>query len=703
MDAACKEVYGSGPLWVTDKKDKLPIFIPKGATGSAALPPMTLPELFHETVARNAEGTAMSWRVVDGTSSAGTPSFYSYMATKVTNSHWDSMTWKGLEDECYTFGAACLAAGLQPKQTVVVMGFNSPHWLLATHGVAMAGGVLAGSYPTNNKETCEYLAKDSDAKILLAETWAHGEKFVDVLTAKDETLSKVVIWGDTSKVPEEHLKSGAVVPFAVFMAEGKGMKDGVAKVKAAEAALTAGECVELIYTSGTTGMPKGVMLSHDNLTWDCRAGIIAVEEESGVKMGAEQVFLSYLPLSHIAAQVLDFMMAVASGGHIFFATPDALAGAIVPLLQEARPTFFFGVPRVWEKVMDSVKAKAADNSNFKKFISTHAKATGLAHNTALAESGGASSGDMSILFTIFNAVVYSKLKAMLGLDRAFLLGSGAAPISKEVLSFFWSLDLPVVEGFGMSETTGIMSVSNFPSNVKLGTVGTSIVPNGIKLDKTKGTKDGEGEICMRGRNIMMGYLNKPDKTAVVFDESRFLRSEDLGSLTKSPGPKGKELLSITGRIKELIITAGGENIPPILIEDAIKANTPIVSNAVLIGDRRKYLTLLVTLRVDIDPTTLMPSDKLNPNGLLACKAIESTATTCTEAKQDPKVKAAIQAGIDKYNKTQAASRAQNIQKFVILDKDFSVPGGELTGSQKLKRAVVYDKFGAEIESMYEGA
>ena len=394
------------------------------------------------------------------------------------------------------------------------------------------------------------------------------------------------------------------------------------------------------------------------------------------------------------------MLSLATGGQLYFATPDALAGAIVPLLQGARPTFFFGVPRVWEKMMDGIKAKAANNSPLKKAIAAKAKEKGLDYNQTLAKTAGTSSCTLGIMHAIFKKVVYGKVREALGLDRAVILGSGAAPISKEVLEFFWSLDIPIIEGFGMSETTGVMTAQAFPNLVQLGTCGAPISPAAVKLDTDKGARPGEGEICMRSRNIMMGYLNKPDKTAETFDAHRYLRSGDVGTLTPAPSGNGKMLLSITGRIKELIITAGGENVPPVLIEDAIKANCPMISNAVLVGDRRKYLTILLTLRIDIDPVTYIPAETLNPNCLLALQTIGSEAKTVKEAKADPLVMAAIQAGIDKYNKTQAASRAQNIQKFVLLDSDFTVPGGELTGSLKLKKNVVHEKFAKEIESMY---
>lgn len=365
---ATKAVYGDGPLWVTDVKAKLPIFIPPGSKGVAALTPMTLPAMFHEAVQKNPDGNAIAWRVVDTvkTEKGSEPSFCKFLASKADGSHWEFLTWKELEVETYAFAAACLACGLEAKQAVVVMGFNTPQWMLATHGVPQAGGVIAGSYPTNNKETCVYLAKgaaarrrtlhralrldmqpptgargcvasstrapalvrrvllpscdtcsclraaDCGAKLCLVENWSHGAKFVDVLTDSSAPLSKIIVWGNMDACPKELVESGQVIGFVDFMATGKALAGGVEKVKAIEAALEPTECVQLIYTSGTTGMPKGVMLSHDNLTWDVKAAFQIIREETGVVMGTEQVYLSYLPLSHIAAQVLHSIQFVSN-------------------------------------------------------------------------------------------------------------------------------------------------------------------------------------------------------------------------------------------------------------------------------------------------------------------------------------------------------------------------------------------------------
>ena len=712
MDADCKAVYGSGPLYTTDIKASLPIFIPPGATGVAALPPVTLPQMFHSTAGKYPGGKAVMWRVPDDVTSHNQPySFYANLATKAVGSHWEGMSWAQLEQQCYVFANACLAMGFGDKDACVVMGFNTPQWLIAFHGSMMAGGVISGSYPTNGKDTCEYLASDCGAKLVLAESWTHGSKFEALLNDSSHKLSKIVIWGDTSPVPPALLSSGKVVSFPEFMASGDETK---AKVAAIEAKLKPGECCSLIYTSGTTGPPKGVMLSHDCLTWDANAAVDFFTTNFKHPFGPDQVFLSYLPLSHIAAQVLDFMMAVQSGGCLYFATPDALSGGLLPLLQQTRPTFFFGVPRVWEKVMDAMKAKSAAGSPTQKKIALAAKAVGLARNLGLIESGGVTSGQScvdTLKYFVFKAIVFKKVKKTLGLDRCFAFGSGAAPIAKEVLQFFWALDIPIIEGFGMSETTAIMTSSAWPAKLKLGTVGTAICHGAVMLDTVKGRdfapedkatgkrEEGHGEICLRGRNVMMGYLNKPEKSAETFDASRFLRSGDLGKFLPCADGSGDQLLAITGRIKELIITAGGENVPPVLIEDQVKAHCPMVSNAVLLGDKRKFLACLLTLRVVVDAATLQPTSKLDANCLLAMRAIGSAATTVDEAKVDPKVAAAIQAGLDKAN-ANAASRAQKIQKFVVLDGDLSVPGGELTATQKLKRDVVNKKYSALIESMY---
>ena len=643
--------------------------------------PITVPQLFHDTVSKNRNNLCISWK------STNDANLYHNLSNSVDNSRWVSMTYSQTEEEIYKFGGACLSNGLESKDVVIVMGYNSPQWFLSFHGTIQAGGVVAGCYSTNLEDTCLYLAENSNAKFVVVENWRHGQKFLKALDNPESNLSKIIVWSDTSNMIDHE----NVISFQEFINSApKNSREIVSKV---EQELNASECCNLIYTSGTTGNPKGVMLSHDNMTWDVRTFLKNVEEKNNYVMGNEQVLISYLPLSHIAAQMLDFMVAGATGGCIHFATPDALKGGLLPLLQQIRPTFLFGVPRVWEKIMDGMKAKGAGNSFLKTKIVNSAKWVALNRNRALANSGGISEGVPSMLglHGLFNKLVYSKVKAVLGLDRCRLFGSGAAPISENVLSYFWSLDIPIVEGFGMSETTGVSTMNVFPQKVRLGTVGFGICKNMIKISD-------EQEILLRGRHIMMGYLNNEEKTRETFDEQGYLKTGDMGSL--EPSPDGEvNLLTITGRIKELVITAGGENVAPVPIEDKIKFACPLISNVMLIGDKRKFLSVLVTLRSVINPDTLIPTNDIDP----ACRQVLSKAgvnsMNVKEVSKEDSVKQLIQGAIDSYNKS-AVSNAQRVQKFIILSTDFSVPGGELTETQKLKRRIVLEKYSEQIESMY---
>ena len=664
--------------WTTDIHQKKNITIDPNLNDVRSLEAMTLPQMFHSTVQKFPNKVCMAWRVAQANDS------YHQLVQQAQNSQWNTMNYAEVEQEIYRFGGACLAAGLKSKDSVIIMGFNSPQWLIAFYGTIFAGGVVAGSYSTNQEDICLYLAKDAGARFVVVENWNHGKKFLKALKDPESKVSKIIVWND-STIDESIVN---VISFKDFMDSAP--ENSQEYVAVEEEKLQPGECCDLIYTSGTTGKPKGVMISHDNLTWDITAVMDTISKQMNKTLGSEQIILSYLPLSHIAAQMLDFMFTCYTGGSIWFATPDALKGGLLPLLQQTRPTFLFGVPRVWEKIMDAMKAKGANNSWIKKAIVNCAKYVALNVNQNLANSAGESGGWLHYLHGLFNKLVYNKVKLQLGLDRCDIFGSGAAPISENVLSFFWSLDIPIIEGFGMSETSGISTVCMFPTQVILGCVGAPICPDMIKISD-------EGEILLKGRHIMMGYLNREDKTRATFDQQGYLKTGDVGSLVRSA--KGVELLKITGRIKELIITAGGENVAPVPIEDKIKEECPLLSNVMLIGDRKKFLSVLVSLRVVIDPDTNVPSSDLDTNCLLALKKIASKAKTVDQARQDSKVLTAIQGAIDRYNLT-AVSRAQKVQKFYILKTDFTISGGELTATQKLKRSVVLEKYNSQIDSMY---
>ena len=357
------------------------------------------------------------------------------------------------------------------------------------------------------------------------------------------------------------------------------------------------------------------------------------------------------------------------------------------------PSLPKGVPRVWEKIHEAMSAIGRKTTGVKAALSKWAKSMGAEHSR-LAQYGNG--GGAPCCYSCANALILTKIKEALGLDQCKACYTAAAPIAPETLYYFASLDIPIFEVFGQSECTGPHTIGT-NSTWKIGTCGRP-----IKGTETRIAPDTQ-ELCYRGRHVFMGYMYMPDKTAETIDEEGFLHSGDVATFDDDcdpdieKGPSG--FMKITGRIKELIITAGGENIPPVLIEIEMKAAMNAVSNCVVIGDKRKFLTMLVSLKVTADADGA-PTDKLAPDALNAAKQIGSSATTYSEAKQDPKWKEYVNAGMKEAN-SKTTSNAQIVQKWAWLPADFSEKGGELTPTLKLKRNVVGDKHAALIESLYK--
>jgi long-chain acyl-CoA synthetase len=416
-------------------------------------------------------------------------------------------------------------------------------------------------------------------------------------------------------------------------------------------AIEQADLATLIYTSGTTGPPKGVMLSHENLAWTSQT----LWTLGGRRTG--EVMLSYLPLSHIAEQMCTLHMAATGGHTIYFAES---IDKVPENLKDARPTVFFGVPRIWEKFHAALAAKLAETTGAKKRLVEWARKVTREVNIKRDRSEPVPK-PLDLQYQLANRLVISKIKQALGFDRAAELFSGAAPIAADVLEFFSGLDLPIHEIYGQSEDCGPTSC-NLAGKTKLGTVGPPIPGIEVKLAE-------DGEILVRGPHVFLGYYKEPEATAEALTKDGWLCSGDLGAFD------AEGFLSITGRKKEIIITAGGKNIAPKNIEAMIK-QSPLVGEAVVIGDRRKFLSLLVTL----DEAA---ARKLEPSGDLT---------------KSPAIRSAIQAKIDEVNQTLA--RVEQVKKFSILPLPFGIDTGELTPTLKIKRKVVAQKYAREIEAMY---
>lgn len=558
---------------------------------------------------------------------------------------WRTLSWQEYRERVRLTARGFIKLGLEVGKGVAIIGFNCPQWLMADVGAIFAGGIPAGIYTTNSPEQCQYITEHCEAQVAVVENAEQLAKFKQVRDQLPELKALVMMFGSDPD-PDVHawedlLRLGEEVPESELEARIEGQKPA--------------DLCTLIYTSGTTGPPKAVMISHHNLTWMGRTIIDAVKPPAGADL------ISYLPLSHIAEQVVSVHAPMLFGGCVWFAESIEKLGEN---LGEVTPQVFFAVPRVWEKIQAKIQAAGAQTKGLKKKIAAWARRKGLAGGYAEQR------GDvMPFLYGLADTLVFSKVREKLGLTRAVILVSSAAPISKETLEFFLSLGVRVNEVYGMSEATGPITIS-LPTRYRTGKVGYALPGTEIKVAD-------DGEICTRGPHVFLGYFKNEEATAAALDEDGWLHTGDVGELD-SDG-----FLQITDRKKDLLITAGGENIAPQVIEGKLKS-IPIVSLAVVVGDRRKHLSALLTL----DPERL--DDELESAG--------SPATSLAEAAQCAQVRAYVQRQIDEVN--EGLARVQSIKKFIILPGEFTIEGGELTPTMKVKRKVVNERYAAEIEAFY---
>ena len=550
---------------------------------------------------------------------------------------WQATTYRAFVTEVRTAARSLIALGLPARGAVALLGFNRPEWVIVAHATMMAGGAAAGIYTTSSPEEVHYIVDHSEAVVVLVEDATQLAK-VQARRADLPRCRHIVLMRGTAAAGGDD-----VLTWDAFLARAADASEAALDERLASLAQT--ELASLIYTSGTTGPPKGVMLSHGNLAWTARALLDVGGSVEG------DVALSYLPLSHIAEQTASIHMPATAGSTVYFAESIE---KIADNLKDARPTVFFGVPRIWEKFHAALAAKLGQLTGAKQKLVAWARSV-CAEVNAHRDRGAAVPRLLDLQYRLAQRLVIGKLKAALGLDRARVLISGAAPIAPDVLAFFASLDLPVQEIYGQSEDCGPTSF-NLPGKTRLGSVGPPFPGIEVKLAE-------DGEILVRGPNVFMGYFKEPAATAEVLIDG-WLHSGDLGAFDADG------FLSITGRKKEIIITAGGKNIAPKNIEAALK-QLPLITEAVVIGDRRHYLTALITI-----------------DEALAA-ALASGA-----------VRAQVQAQVDRVNHTLA--RVEQIKKFAVLPRAFSLDTGELTPTLKLRRKVIAARYEREIEAMYAG-
>ncbi|XP_037021048.2 long-chain-fatty-acid--CoA ligase ACSBG2 [Artibeus jamaicensis] len=653
-----KVPFNSG-LWTIHADGEVLLRLSKHGPGHET--PITIPEFFRESVSRFG--------------------IYPALASK-TSQEWEVLNFKQYYEACRKAARALIKLGLERFHGVGILGFNSVEWFIAYLGAVLAGGLCVGIYATNSAEACQYVIAHAKVNILLVENDIQLQKILSIPQSRMETLKAIIQY----KLPVNKGNKNNLYSWDEFMELGNSITDS--QLDQIIASQKANQCAVLIYTSGTTGNPKGVMLSHDNITW--LAGMMARDCSLSCAPEKQEVVVSYLPLSHIAAQMMDVWVPMKIGAFTYFAQPDALKGTLVNTLQEVKPTAFMGVPRIWEKIQEKIKENGAKSSNLKKKVFSWARTVGLKINTK--KMLGLGTQDTPMSYRMAKALVFSKVRNTLGFDHCHSFISGAAPLSPETSEFFLSLDIPIGEMYGMSESTGPHTVS-IGDNYRLLSCGKIL--SGCKSMLCQQTNDGIGEVCIWGRHVFMGYLGRQDETMEVIDEEGWLHTGDLGRMDK------QGFLYITGRIKEILITAGGENVPPVPIENMVKEKIPIISNALLVGDKAKFLSMLLTLKCEMDETSGEPLDKLTLEAIDFCRHLGSQASTVSEIVklQDPLVYEAIQKGIEAVNQ-RATSNAQKIQKWTLLEKDFTMQSGELGPTRKLRRHFIIQKYKKQVESFY---
>ena len=569
---------------------------------------------------------------------------------------WRTYSWADWYRQSEAIGLALMALGLERGQCVSILSEDNKEWLYFDLAVQSVGGIASGIYTTDSPSQVAYLVNDSDSRFLVVENDEMLDKYLEVADQMPGLARVVCLDRDGL----HDFADERVMFLDDLLALGHEEKrkhptrfaEEIAKSKPDDIAI-------LIYTSGTTGMPKGAMISHGNLVWTSASSIrvFATNETD------EQV--CFLPLCHVLERNTSVYYPIVGGATVNFAeSPET----VFDNLREVQPTLFTAVPRVWEKIYSRVSILLEDGTSFGRWAYGQALKAGMARAEYTMTNRPVPSAVMA-RYRVWDALVLRNLRHMLGMENIRRGGSGAAPISPELLKWYHAIGVPLLEGLGMTEGAGLTSINTHERN-RVGSVGQPIPGLDLRIAET-------GEIQFSGGNCFPGYWRKPDKTAETYTDDGYLKTGDVGRLDEDG------FLYITGRIKDIIITAGGKNITPAEIENRLKFSQ-YISDAVVIGDKRKYLTALVM--IDQENVEKFAQDRKVP--------FNNFASLCAA----PEVKALISDVVAQVNKEFA--RVEQIKDFRLIDVLLTAEDDELTATMKLKRSFVEKKHEGLIAQMY---
>ena len=559
---------------------------------------------------------------------------------ELTPGTWTNVSAADFQAEVVSVAKGLIAAGIQAGQTVAIMSRTRYEWTVLDFAIWYAGAIPVPVYESSAPSQIEWILSDSDCVAFFGETEEILARFEEI---KSHTplcrLSWNIEGGDIDKIKQL----------------GKTVDDATIQTRRKSSKLS--NLATIIYTSGTTGRPKGCELTHRGFVELSKNATLDLAEVVNPKHST----LLFIPLAHVFARFIEVLCV--HGGVRVGHQPDSrnVGEAMVSF----KPDFLLAVPRVFEKVYNSAEQKAEAAGKGKIF--RKAAYTAIAYSKALDTPKGPSLG-LKIQHKLFDVLVYKKLRAAMGGKVRYAV-SGGAPLGRRLGHFFRAIGLVVLEGYGLTETTAPAMIGR-PNNLKIGKVGRMLPGTGIKIAE-------DGEIWLRGINIMRGYWRNPEATAAAMDGEWF-KTGDIGELDEDG------FLSITGRKKELIVTAGGKNVAPALLEDPIRAN-PLIGQVVVVGDQKPFVAALISLDADMLPIWL------SNHGL-------DKSMTIAQAAKEPAVLAEIQTAIDRVNKN--FSKAESIRKFIVLDRELNEDSGHLTPSLKIKRESVMRDFGPALDEIY---
>jgi long-chain acyl-CoA synthetase len=570
---------------------------------------------------------------------------------------WRATSWRDYGERARAAGMGLIKLGLERGEVVSILAETIPEWLYADMGTMGAGGVSNGIYPTDAAKQVEYILNDSRSRFLFVDDEEQLDKFLEV-RERCPQVQKVFVF-DMEGLAE--FKDPQVMPFDELLALGRAHQQAHPRLwEELIAASRAEELGLLVYTSGTTGPPKGAMLSHRNVIFQlCNA-------DAFLPMRGDDEQLAFLPLCHVAERTFTAFLPLRSGAIANFAES---VETIAENIREVAPTSFFAVPRIWERFYSSIAIRMKEATWVGRKV--YAWAVGVGLRVAEAELDGRKPSPwLKFLHRVADFLVLDNIKRAIGMHRVRFAGTGAAPIAPDLIKWYRALGVDMRELYGQTENCGL--ATSMPDRIKLGTVGVTAPHTQLKISP-------DGEILLKGPHVFMGYLNQPEKTAETLRDG-WLHTGDVGLIDN------EGYVKITGRMKDIIITAGGKNITPSEIENQLKFS-PYISDAVVIGDRRKFLSCLIM--IDYDSVAKHAQDNNVP-----FTDFTSLCRTC-------EVNELIWSEIERVNRNFA--RVETVKKFRLIEQQLTAEDDELTPTMKLKRKFVNEKYKAMIDGMYAEA